>query len=101
MQLFVLDLPFETALPMLQSMAAAIRPMIGVAMAGVFVMVFKPLLEGLLRAALLLLAPRKSLPERRRSQAMAGVRLLHRMAGEVESSQPAMAAELRAMAARD
>jgi hypothetical protein len=101
MHLFALEMPLEFGISFLQMMSATVRPLIGIAMAGMVVLVFRPLLTGLLRAALLLLAPKKSLPERRASQKRSGVRLLHRMASDMEASQPNMAAELRSFATRN
>lgn len=100
MQLLSPELLLESIVPVLQSMTLAIRPLAGIAMASVFVLVFRPLLTGLLKAALLLLSPRKSLPERRQRQDALGVRLLHNLARDIEHSLPNMAAELRSFAAR-
>ena len=63
-------------------------------------LLFKPLLKGLLQAGLLLLSPRKSLDERRMAQKVRSVRLLDSIARDYESSQPNLAAELRQLASR-
>lgn len=100
MQLFALSLPLESIIPALQAMTVVVRPLVGILMACAFVLVFRPLLQGLLKAALLLISPRKSLPERRQHQTLRGVMQLHRMARDMEQSLPNMAAELRSFAAR-
>jgi hypothetical protein len=61
--------------------------------------VFRPLLVGLLRAALLVVHPRLSREELRARAQMRDAQLLKRMMAS--SSGPSHAAELQAMAARD
>jgi hypothetical protein len=63
-------------------------------------LIFKPLLKGLLQAAVLMMAPRKSLEERRFAQKLRGVAMLHSLACEYDRSQPSLAAELRQIASR-
>ena len=62
---------------------------------------FKPLWMGILRAALMLIKPRKSLEQRIARSKFKGQQLLRRMANDHASSQPNLAAELRLLAGRD
>lgn len=68
-------------------------------LAALLLLVFRPLLVGLLRAALLVVRPRLSRDERAARARMRDRRVLERMIAS--SSGPSHAAELRAMAARD
>lgn len=65
----------------------------------VLLLVFRPLLVGLLRAAILIVRPRTTRDEQRRRAHMRDMQLMDRMIAS--SSGPSHAAELRAMAARD
>ena len=62
-------------------------------------LVFRPLLVGLLRAAILVVRPRATRDEQRRRGQMRDRQLVQRMINA--SSGPSHAAELQAMAARD
>jgi hypothetical protein len=64
----------------------------------VLLLVFRPLLVGMLRAALLLVRPRRSREERAARAQLRDMRLLQRMIDA--SSGPSHAAELRAIGAR-
>ena len=61
--------------------------------------VFRPLLLGIMRAAMLVMFPKLSRDERQRRAHMRDVALVERIIAS--SSSPSDAAELRAMAARD
>jgi hypothetical protein len=63
--------------------------------------VFRPLLIGLLRAALLVLKPRQSFEERQARHFFKGKRLLNAMARDFDANQPSQAAELRWLASRN
>lgn len=63
--------------------------------------VFKPLLIGLLRAALLVLKPRQSFEERQARHLFKSKRLLNAMAKDLDATHPSQAAELRWLAARN
>ena len=77
-------------------------PMLGLlarcTVAVVLVIVFRPLLVGLLRAALLAVRPRLTREQREARAHQRGRRMLERMIAS--SSSPSDAAELRAIAAR-
>jgi hypothetical protein len=105
MSMLTIAFPVQAALPAVQAMAGAAaplaRPMLALgALIAVF-MLFKPLLVGLLRAALLVVNPRLPLEERRSRRTLRSVLLVNRLARDVESSQPSLAAELRHLAAQD
>lgn len=104
MSIFALAFPAETAVPVAQAIVAgaatAVRPLIGLGIFATLIMLFKPILVGLLRAALLVVSPRKSRQERTRDANLKTVLKLHRMARDCENFEPSMAAELRYLAAR-
>lgn len=81
-------------------LASIIRPLIGLSLVATFIMLFKPLLSGVLRAALLMLKPRIDTAPARPSR-LKSFMLLNRMAREVEMSEPGLANELRNLAGRD
>ncbi|GAA4020438.1 hypothetical protein [Actimicrobium antarcticum] len=104
MSILAIAFPAQAAVPVAQSailaVVAAARPLFGI---GVFVtlfLVFRPLLAGVLRAALLVLKPRKSLEQRSVRSRLRGILTLNRMASDLDHCQPNVASELRAFAAR-
>ncbi len=106
MSIVSMAIPAEAALlPALQAIAAnalnIARPLLGLGILAAVLVVFKPLLIGLLRAALLVIKPRKSLEERSRRRVLESVMMMNRMARDVESLHPSLAAELRSIASRD
>jgi hypothetical protein len=70
-----------------------------VILALVLCLIFKPLLRGVARAALLVIKPKLSKEERLQRRQMRDAMLLKRMLNAVDGS-PSHVAELRAMAAR-
>jgi len=105
MSIWALAFPAEVALPLAETMALSAarlsRPLLGLGATAGLLMLFKPLLIGILQAMLLLLRPRRSLEQRSAHQHLHDVLLLNRLARHVEKSQPNQAAELRALASRD
>ena len=97
-------LPATSALPVAQvalsSIIAAARPLLGIGILTTTLIVFKPLIVGMLRAALLLLHPKLSREEKTAKRNLRNILTIRRMANELDSSSPSMAAELRALAAR-
>lgn len=84
----------------LATLIANVRPLLGMGILATMLVVFKPLLLGVLRAATLIVHPRLTRAERvarRRAHDLAD---LSRAARELEDSCPAMSAELRALVAR-
>ena len=98
--------PIQAAVPIVQTIASAVRPLlgmgvlIGLGMFAALLTVFRPLLLGILRATLMVFKPRLSLEERRSRRMMRGVLMLNRMANEYDVSQPNLAGELRNLASR-
>ena len=100
MSILSIAFPFEAAMSFAGVAMGAARPLIGISLFATMLLLFKPLLKGLVQAALLLLSPRKSLDERRTVQKMHSATLLNRIARGYEASQPNLAAELRQFASR-
>lgn len=101
MSYLTIAFPAEAAGPVSQTILSAIRPLVGLSLFAVAAVVFKPLIGGLLRAALLLIAPRKSRQQLAAQDRMHGAMMLNRMARDVQVTQPGLAAELRNLATRD
>lgn len=90
-------IPAEAALA--NTMAAA-RPLVGLGLLAAALVVFKPLLSGLLQAVLVALRPRETQAQRAERETRAGLTAIFRMARDIERVQPGLAAELRSIAAR-
>lgn len=105
MSILAIAFPAEAALPALQAFAAnavsIARPLLGLGILAALLLAFKPLLIGLLRAALLVVRPRKSLEERSARRTLQSVLMMHRIARDVERAHPSLAAELRSIASRN
>lgn len=82
------------------SILAIARPALSIGLLVTIAMIFKPLLVGLLRAALLVLQPRVSYDERSSRRTLSSVLMLNRMANDLDLSQPSLAAEMRLLASR-
>lgn len=104
MSFLALAFPVESALPAAQAFAGAAanaaRPIIGVGVFATFLVLFKPLIAGFLRAALLVMSPRQPLAQRRARDKQKGVLYLQRLAREYDGVEPGLAAELRSLASR-
>lgn len=98
-------LPMQTMLPAAETLAGTaatfVRPVVGLSAMLAFVMVFRPLLTGLLRAAVLVVKPRPSLEERAARRRSQRTRIFLRMADRFDTNQPNQAAEFRNMASHD
>lgn len=102
MSLFAFALPAEIALFDASALlAAALRPLLGLGALATLMVYFKPLWMGVLRAAVMLIKPRKSLDQRIARSKFNGQQLVRRMANDHALSQPSLAAELRLLAGRD
>ncbi len=105
MGFLALGFPLEAVLPVSNSVvgvaATAARPLLGLGIFATLLVVFRPLLSGILRAGLLVLSPRKSLEERRAQAHMKDVIAINRLARKLENQHPSLAAELRAFSLRD
>jgi hypothetical protein len=100
MSVLSIAFPFEAAMAFAGVATSAARPLIGISVFATLLLVFKPLLKGILQAALLVLSPRKSLDERRSMQRARSAKMLHCIAHNYEATQPNLAAELRQIASR-
>ena len=104
MSILTIAFPIQAALPAAEAIAGTAvsmaRPLLGFSVLAAVLVMFKPLLVGLLRAALLVVKPRRSLEERQARRTMKGIMMLNRMAREYDVTQPGLANELRAIAAR-
>src|SRR3569623_755271 len=104
MTILAIAFPAEAAAPIAQAVvsaaAGAARPLIGIGVFATVLMLFKPLLSGMARTALLLVAPRKSLEQRVSEARLKSAFKLQKLARDYEASEPGLAAELRAIAAR-
>jgi hypothetical protein len=101
-----LDLAFPavSALPTAQvalsTIAGAARPLLGLGILATVFIVFKPLIVGMLRAALLLLQPKLTREQKTASRNLRNLLTIRRISNDFDSTSPSMAAELRALAAR-
>ena len=77
-----------------------LRPLIGFGLVAALLWLFRPLLRGLARAAYLVVRPRVSRESRYQRRTMRETLMLNRMARELDTQQPGVAAELRMLAAR-
>ena len=107
MSLTMLAVPFETAVPYARPIltafgvaVVALRPLFGFGIIAALLWLFKPLLRGLARAVVILFQPRQSLLQRTAKRNLDSVRMLNRMARDLDVQQPNVAAELRLLAAR-
>lgn len=105
MSILTIAFPAEAAFPAFQVVAAnamsIARPLLGLGVLAALLVVFKPLLVGLLRAALLVIKPRKSLEERSARSIMRSVLMINSMARDLECTHPSLANELRSIASRN
>ena len=96
--------PAASALPVSQiaisAFAVAARPLLGLGILATMLIVFKPMLLGMLRAALLVINPKKSREEKTATRNLRNMLTIRRIANDLDGSSPNMAAELRALAAR-
>ena len=107
MSIAIFAVPAEVALPFLRPALAtlgvavvALRPLLGFGIIAALLWLFKPLVRGLARAAVMLFQPRHTLEERNQRRTLRSIVALNRMARELDTQQPSLAAELRLLAAR-
>jgi hypothetical protein len=104
MSIFNIIYPVQAALPyartFLGSASTVARPLFGIGALMSVLMMFKPLLVGVLQAIRLVFNPRLTLEERNEQRTLRGVLMLNRMARDLDQSQPSQAAELRLLASR-
>lgn len=104
MSILSIAFPASVAVPAAEAFVATAvtvaRPLIGLSAVAVLAVVFKPMLIGLLRAALLVLKPRRSSEARELRRQRKSALMLNRMARDLNDTQPGLAAELRWLASR-
>ncbi len=100
MSFLTIAYPAQAAFPVAQTLATYARPLLGLSALVTLLMIFKPMLLGLLRAAWLVIKPRRSLEQRNADSKFQGVLMLNRMAEDLDCIQPSLAAELRLLASR-
>ena len=105
MNLLSIAIPVQAIIPAAEAFAGSVapvaRPLLGLSAFVAVLMFFKPLLTGLLRAALLVVKPRQAPQERVVQRKLSDVLMLNRMARDLDATQPNLAAELRILAGRD
>ena len=96
--------PATSALPVAQvaisTVIGAARPLLGLGILATMLIVFKPLLVGMLRAALLVIHPSQSREQKSAVRNLRSMLTIRRVANDMDCASPSMAAELRALAAR-
>ena len=96
--------PATSALPVaevaISTLVAAARPLIGLSILTTMLLVFKPLITGMLRALKLTIFPNKTREEKSALRNLRSMLAVRRIANELDSTSPNMAAELRALASR-
>ena len=96
--------PVQAILPAAEAFAGTAinvaRPLVGLSALVTFLMMFKPMLRGLFRAAVLAVSPRLSVEERVARSKARGALTLELMARRFDEIEPGQAADLRALAAR-
>lgn len=104
MSILALGLSAESMLDLIPGMAfdvsRLVRPLLVISVMTVVILMFRPLLIGLLRAALLLVHPRPTFEQRRARARFSTAVLLTRLVTRGERLDPGQAAELRNLAAR-
>lgn len=105
MSILTIAFPAEAALPAFQAFAAnaisIARPLLGLGVLAAVLLAFKPLLVGLMRAALLIVKPRRSLEERNSRSILKSVMMINSMARDLDQTHPSLANELRSIASRN
>ncbi|MFZ6673309.1 hypothetical protein ACO0K3_17305 [Undibacterium sp. Rencai35W] len=96
--------PVTSAIPVAEmavsTVIAAARPLLGVGILATMLVVFKPMIAGMLRAALVVLKPRMTREQKSASRNLRNILTIRRIASDLDATSPNMAAELRALAAR-
>ncbi|MEO8838056.1 MAG: hypothetical protein ABI351_05035 [Herbaspirillum sp.] len=104
MSIFAIGFSTEAMLALIGAIVFGVarfaRPLLGTFALVAAIVLFRPLLMGLLRAALLLVHPRHTFEQRRARARFSTVVLLSRLATRGERLDPSQAAELRNLAAR-
>ncbi len=75
-------------------------PLLGLIILATIMIIFRPLITGMLRAVMLLLNPRLTREQKTASRNLRNTLTIRRIANDLDNSSPNMAAELRALASR-
>jgi hypothetical protein len=78
-----------------------VRPLLGIGLLAALAVFFKPLLLGMWRSVWLAFQPRVATGEDSEREIVRSVAMMNRIARDVEIAHPSLAAELRAIAARN
>lgn len=104
MSLLSITAPVDAALPASQAFVVQVlmmaRPAAGLGVLAVLLYLFRPLLVGLLRAAVLVVRPWVSVAQDTLRRNMKAAAQMNRMAQDIDSTHPSLAAELRFIAIR-
>lgn len=96
--------PATSALPVAQmaisTLVGAARPLLGLGIVATLLIVFKPLIYGMLQAMLVLLHPKLTREQKTAKRNLRNISAIRRVANELDNTSPNMAAELRALASR-
>jgi hypothetical protein len=84
----------------ISTVLASARPILGVGILATMLVVFKPLLSGVLHAMLVLLQPKQTRAQKTARRNLRNMLTIRRMANDLDGLSPSMAAELRALASR-
>lgn len=104
MSILTIAFPAQVAVPVAQTVlgtaATLARPALGLSALAAMLLVFKPLVAGILRAALMTVTSRESDEQKAQRRALRDAKRLNRLARQAERLQPNLAAELRYLASR-
>lgn len=100
MSLLSITASADAALPALQAFVAQVLMMAGLGVLAVLLYLFRPLLVGMLRAAVLVVRPRVVAEQDTLRRNMKAAAQMNRIAQDIDSTHPSLAAELRFIAAR-
>jgi hypothetical protein len=93
-----------SALPVAQNIIDNVKhlavPLLGLIILAAILIIFRPLITGMLRAVMLLLNPRLTREQKTASRNLRNMLTIRRIANDLDNSSPNMAAELRALASR-
>jgi len=92
---------FQDAAVFAGTAASIARPVLRFSALAAVLMIFKPMLIGILRAVALVVKPRRPVEERTGERSLRDAMALNHLAQEYEMNHPGLAAELRSIAARD
>jgi hypothetical protein len=93
-----------SALPVAQNIIDNAKPLavpfLGLVILAAILIIFRPLITGMLRAVTMLVNPRLTREQKSASRNLRNMLTIRRIANDLDTSSPNMAAELRALASR-